>query len=63
MKHPDQQCVNLSKPEELIYWARKLNVKPLHLLHAVKVTGSNLLNRMIWYLKAEGLVPHHFEPR
>jgi hypothetical protein len=61
MKHIDQHCVNVSKPEEVAYWSRMLNISPVHLLHAVKATGSNLLNRMIWFLKAEGLVPRYFD--
>jgi hypothetical protein len=56
----DQPRVNFSKPEEVAYWCKLLNVSPANLLHAVKATGSNLLNRMIWFLKAEGVLPHHF---
>lgn len=56
----DQHRVNFSKPEEVAYWSKLLNVSPSNLLQAVKATGSNLLNRMIWFLKAEGLLPHHF---
>jgi hypothetical protein len=61
MKQIDQHCVNVSKPEEVAYWSRILNVSPTHLIHAVKATGSNLLNRMIFFLKAEGCLPHHFD--
>lgn len=56
-----QTRLNLSKQEELAYWSRHLRVKPLHLLRAAKATGSNLLNRMVYYLKAEGLLPFHFD--
>ncbi len=56
----ENQSVNFSKPEEVAYWSKLLNVSPAHLLNAVKATGSNLLNRMIWFLKAEGLLPRHF---
>ncbi len=61
MKQIDQQSVNIEKPEEVAYWSRKLNVSPASLLHAFKATGSNLLNRMIWFLKAEGLLPRYFD--
>lgn len=61
MKQADQYCLNISKPEEVAYWSRILNLSPSHLIHAVKATGSNLLNRMIWFLKAEGLLPRYFD--
>jgi len=61
MKQIDQHYVNIAKPEEVAYWSRMLNVSPGHILHAVKATGSSMLNRMIWFLKAEGLLPHHFD--
>lgn len=61
MKHIDEHVVNILKPAEVAYWSRILNVSPKHILHAVKATGSNLINRMIWFLKAEGVLPHHFE--
>ena len=61
MKQVDQQLVNIAKPEEVAYWSRVLNVSPSQILHAVKVTGSNMLHRMIWFLKAEGFLPHHFD--
>lgn len=56
----NEQSVNLAKPEEVAYWSKLLNVSPAHLLNAVQATGSNLLNRMIWFLKAEGLLPRYF---
>jgi hypothetical protein len=55
------QSLNLSKPEEVAYWSKLLQVAPLHLMRAAKVTGSNLINRMIYYLKSEGLLPFHFD--
>lgn len=61
MKEIDQHCVNVSKPEEVAYWSRILNVSPGHIVHAVKATGSSMLNRMIWFLKAEDLLPRHFD--
>jgi hypothetical protein len=56
-----QHSLNLSKPEEIAYWSGLLKVAPLHLIRAAKVTGSNLINRLIYYLKAEGLLPFHFD--
>lgn len=56
----NEQSVNFSKPEEVAYWSTLLNVSPSQLLHAVKATGSNLINRMIWFLKAEGCLPRYF---
>lgn len=61
MKQIDQHCVNLTKPEEVAYWSRLLNVSPGNLLNAVKATGSNLLSRVVWFLKAEGLLARHFD--
>ena len=61
MSRSEQQTLNPSKPEELAYWSRILNVAPTHLVQAIKATGSNLVNRMVWFLKAEGLLPHHFD--
>ncbi len=61
MQNMDQQTVNLSKPEELAYWAKLLKVKPLHIIRAAKITGSNLVNRMIFFLKAEGVIPSYFD--
>ncbi|MCE3281345.1 MAG: hypothetical protein K0Q66_82 [Chitinophagaceae bacterium] len=58
----DQHTVNISKAEDLAYWSRVLNISPIHLIKAFKATGSNLLPRIIWFLKAEGMLPHHFEP-
>jgi hypothetical protein len=55
------QSVNLSKPEEVAYWSKLLQVAPLHLVRAAKITGSNLVNRLIYYLKSEGLLPFHFD--
>lgn len=61
MKNIDEHAVNILKPAEIAYWSRILNVSPKHILRAVKATGSNLLKRMIWFLKAEGVLPHCFD--
>jgi hypothetical protein len=57
----DKAAINVTKPEEVAYWSRLLNVTPRQLMHAVKATGSNLVSRMIYYLKAEGILPQTFE--
>jgi len=56
----NEQSVNFDKPEEVAYWSKLLNVSPSHLIHALKATGSNLISRMIWFLKAEDLLPRYF---
>jgi len=61
MQNRNDQIVNLSKPEELAYWAKLLKVKPLHLISAANITGSNLVNRLVFFLKAEGLIPSYFD--
>jgi len=53
--------INLAKPEELAYWSQLLKVSPIQLLKAARATGSNLLHRMVYYLKAEGMLPFHFD--
>jgi hypothetical protein len=59
MDHP--HSLNLSRPEELAYWSRLLKVTPLHLVRAAKATGSNLIDRLVYYLKSEDILPFHFD--
>jgi hypothetical protein len=61
MQQPDNHTLNVTKPEDVAYWSTILKVAPLHLISAVKATGSTLVNRLIYYLKAEGLVPFYFD--
>jgi hypothetical protein len=56
-----QHSLNLSRPEEVAYWSAVLKVAPLHLFKAAKATGSNLIDRLIYYLKSEGILPFHFD--
>jgi hypothetical protein len=56
-----QHSLNLSRPEEVAYWSEILKVAPLHLVKAAKATGSNLIDRLIYYLKSEGMLPFHFD--
>lgn len=61
MQQTDHQTIDTARPEEIAYWSGILGVAPSQLIQAIKATGSNLVNRMIWFLKAEGLMPHHFD--
>lgn len=61
MQDWNRSSVDLSRPEEIAYWCRLLKIHPGHLAKAVKATGSTLVNRLVYFLKAEGLLPYHFD--
>lgn len=49
------------RKDNMTYWCKLLSVSHAQLVHAIKATGSNLLHRVVWFLKAEGCIPRHVD--